>query len=102
MHKARLLARMALPPTHSNFPHPALIHAICAASAGWCISPVWEKSQMLNPVDFIQKDGLTFGMRQAAYAKDAVQDGLNTGNRLFDVVRAMVRIRKVTLMIDHP
>ena len=38
---------------------------------------------------------MSFGLKQAAYAKDAVQDGLNTGNRLFDVVRAMIILSRV-------
>lgn len=36
---------------------------------------------------------LPFGLKQAALGKEAIQEGLNTGNRLFDVVRAMVRPR---------
>ncbi|KAL7410373.1 hypothetical protein BDY24DRAFT_400317 [Mrakia frigida] len=31
--KARFLSRLNLPPTHHNFPHPCLLHAICAATA---------------------------------------------------------------------
>ena len=38
---------------------------------------------------------LSFGLKQAAYGKEAVQDGLNTGNRLFDVVRAMIILSRV-------
>jgi hypothetical protein len=38
---------------------------------------------------------MTFALRQAAYGKEAVQDGLNTGNRLFDVVRAMIILSRV-------
>ncbi len=98
---------MALPPTHSNFPHPGLIHAICAAASSWCPPSVWGGDYGFPPnaksaeadktnlgfdkfpkVD--NKPNQPFGARQAAFAKEAIQDGLNTGNRLFDVVRAMV------------
>jgi len=52
----------------------------------------------INTVDIeIQQSAksMSFGLKQAVYAKDAVQDGLNTGNRLFDVVRAMIILSRV-------
>lgn len=101
LHRPRFLARIALPPTHSNFPHPSLIHAICAAAAARCPEEVYSKStrdKQWAKFEFSTsghssdsesaRDG--FGLRQTMFAKEAVQDGLNTGNRLFDVVRAMV------------
>ena len=102
LHRPRFLARLALPPTHSNFPHPALIHSICAASASWCNPEIYQKSKTMQ-AQFGLKDGekpdpkatMSFALRQAAYGKDAVQDGLNTGNRLFDVVRAMIILCRV-------
>ncbi|WVQ98640.1 hypothetical protein IAU59_005770 [Kwoniella sp. CBS 9459] len=112
LHRPRFLARMALPPTHSNFPHPALIHAICAAAAAWCPPEIYEKSSRVKQWQWQenssagmsmppgldtkgQKTPFSFGLAQAAFAKDAVQDGLNTGNRLFDVVRAMIILCRV-------
>ncbi|WWC69552.1 uncharacterized protein I206_103494 [Kwoniella pini CBS 10737] len=112
LHRARFLSRMALPPTHSNFPHPALIHAVCAAAAAWCSPEIYEKSTRGKGRDFFDASGmgmygtdvlegkgskanLTFGLRQASFAKEAVQEGLNTGNRLFDVVRAMIILCRV-------
>lgn len=101
LHRARLLARMALPPTHSNFPHPSLIHAICAAAAARCPEEVYSKSTRDKQwaklgfsvnVSTCNSESIKtgFGLRQAMFAKEAVQEGLNTGDRLFDVVRAMV------------
>ncbi|WRT67022.1 uncharacterized protein IL334_003988 [Kwoniella shivajii] len=113
LHRARFLSRMALPPTHSNFPHPALIHAVCAAAAAWCPPEIYEKSVRGKGWDSTDstsgmgmygtqalgskqlKVTLSFGLRQASFAKDAVQEGLNTGNRLFDVVRAMIILCRV-------
>jgi hypothetical protein len=96
---------MSLPPTHHNFPHPSLIHAICSAAAAWqpAVGKTTESGEFKpwNPtVDFgkpreyqgSSPDQTTFGTQQSAFAKESVQDGLNTGNRLFDVVRAMVRV----------
>ncbi|RXK38329.1 hypothetical protein M231_04371 [Tremella mesenterica] len=102
LHRSRFLARLALPPTHSNFPHAALIHAICAASAAWCTPSVYERSSYVQDSTWMAgtekgggRAGMSFQMRQAAFAKEAVQDGLNTGNRLFDVVRAMIILSRV-------
>ncbi|WWD15819.1 hypothetical protein CI109_100243 [Kwoniella shandongensis] len=103
LHRARFLARMALPPTHSNFPHPALIHAVCTAAASWCSPSVYEKSALdkyySSTGDAASLNGgknpLSFGLRQANYAKVAVREGLDTGNRLFDVVRAMIILSRV-------
>lgn len=97
LHRSRLLARLALPPTHSNFPHPSLIHAICASAASWCPPAVYERSTLARAWDgnWPNEKNMTFALRQAAYGKEAVQDGLNTGNRLFDVVRAMIILSRV-------
>ncbi|OWZ59311.1 hypothetical protein C356_01070 [Cryptococcus neoformans c45] len=105
LHRPRFLARMALPPTHSNFPHPALIHAICAAAAARCPEEVyskstrdkqWEKLEFsVGCISDSESVRTGFGLRQTMFAKEAVQDGLNTGNRLFDVVRAMIILCRV-------
>jgi hypothetical protein len=108
LHRARFMARLALPPTHSNFPHPALLHSICSLTATW-IEPTPDNLASHFPaadydkgkIEFmIQRatskvDGMPFSLRQAAFGKDAIQDGLNTGNRLFDVVRAMIILSRV-------
>ncbi len=104
LHRARFLARLALPPTHPNFPHPALVHAMCASSAAWCAPAVYQRGSTLSSGDgcadmedlgLQSGKSLSFGLKQAAYGKEAVQDGLNTGNRLFDVVRAMIILSRV-------
>ncbi|KAL7416304.1 hypothetical protein BDY24DRAFT_379179, partial [Mrakia frigida] len=33
LNRPRFLSRLALPPVHKDFPHPALLHAICACTA---------------------------------------------------------------------
>ncbi|BEI93175.1 uncharacterized protein CcaverHIS019_0508030 [Cutaneotrichosporon cavernicola] len=108
LNRARFMARLNLPPTHSNFPHPALLHAICSLTASW-IEPTPDNITSFFPsVDYdkdkiafmiqtvtTKVDGMPFSLRQAAFGKDAIQDGLNTGNRLFDVVRAMIILSRV-------
>ncbi|ODN84683.1 hypothetical protein L202_00579 [Cryptococcus amylolentus CBS 6039] len=109
LHRARFLSRLALPPTHANFPHPSLVHAICASAAAWCDPSVYEKSTrdkqwanygmdgsgLWGPEGKPTKKASSFGARQTLFAKEAVQEGLNTGNRLFDVVRAMIILCRV-------
>ena len=97
LHRSRLLARLALPPTHSNFPHPALLYAICAAAAAACDPSVYERSARGKWLDgsFADERNMSFAMRQTAACKEAVQSGLDTGNRLFDVVRAMIVMGRV-------
>lgn len=62
---------------------------------------MYAKSNYMNQPEFVfppkvlppkgASSGLSdFASRQVTLAKDCVQDGLDTGNRLFDVVRAMV------------
>jgi len=118
LNRARLLARLALPPTHSNFPHPALLHAICASASAWCdpkvyMDPISTEYSGMMPGAGIHAQGhyfanmnkwqgqvndganTSFATQQAFYGKEAVQEGLNTGNRLFDVVRAMIIFSRV-------
>lgn len=110
LHRARFLSRLALPPTHSNFPHPSILHGICALTATWCQPSLYEGTNTkIPPVNFDSKtaffdetgkqggkpSSMPFSLRQAAFGKDAVLDGLNTGNRLFDVVRAMIILSRV-------
>ena len=105
LHRARFLARLALPPTHSNFPHPALIHAVCSCAAAWCEPRVYQGSSKYGSSasfgtgsgseEAMNGKSSAFGLQQAAYGKEAIQDGLNTGNRLFDVVRAMIILSRV-------
>lgn len=91
VNRGRFFARMQLPPTHSDFPHPSLLHAICALSASW-----GNNVEVDAPaVDGRSGGKITMSQQQASYAKVAVQDGLNTGNRLMDVVRAMIILTRV-------
>lgn len=103
MHRPRLLARMALPPTHQNFPHPALLHAICSCASLWCAPAIYAQSTMniennpffTGPAKWGKVSqpttSLSFSARQAQFAKDTIQEGLTSGHKLLDVVRAIVR-----------
>jgi hypothetical protein len=114
LHRPRLLARMALPPTHQNFPHPSLLHAICACASLWCAPAVYSQSAMTNHIPLLfsmpnsekfakfsmTPQAPTFSSVQADLAKASINEGLNTGHKLFDIVRAMVCLpcHQVTLL----
>jgi hypothetical protein len=108
MNRAKLLQRMTLPPTHSDFPHASLLHAICACASLWCAPAVYAQSAMAGASDLHSifgqgPSGLkytsftmspptsTFSSKQADLAKTTIQEGLNSGHKLFDIVRALVR-----------
>ena len=106
MNRSKLLLRMTLPPTHSDFPHPSLLHAICACASLWCAPAVYAQSAMAslaipsiigqNPsgakyTSFSSNPPTsTFSSIQADLAKTTIQEGLNSGHKLFDIVRALV------------
>jgi hypothetical protein len=109
MNRAKLLQRMTLPPTHSDFPHASILHAICACASLWCAPAVYAQSAMATPSDLHSifgqgPSGLkytsftmspptsTFSSKQADFAKTTIQEGLNSGHKLFDIVRALVRL----------
>ena len=102
MHRPRLLARMALPPTHQDFPHPALLHAICSCASLWCAPAVYAQSTTISDNPFlrhtsekwgkpiIQPANMSFSAQQAELCKELIQEGLTSGHKLLDVVRAIV------------
>lgn len=106
MNRSKLLTRMSLPPTHSDFPHPSLLHAICACASLWCAPAVYAQSTMapgtLPKLMSAPASGQkfanftadpptsTFSSHQADLAESTIQEGLGSGHKLFDIVRAMV------------
>lgn len=107
MNRSKLLQRMTLPPTHSDFPHASLLHAICACASLWCAPAVYAQSAMATELDIHSVIGQgpsgakytsftmnpptsTFSSKQADLAKTTIQEGLNSGHKLFDIVRALV------------
>lgn len=98
VHRGRFFSRMQLPPTHSDFPHPSLLHAMCALASSWGFDPqVKDASTPPEGRETQPTPSVSLSQQQAAYAKEAIQEGLNTGNRLMDVVRAMIILTRVLI-----
>ena len=102
IHKANLLARVRLPPKSENFPHPALLHAICAAAA---IHTAWVNSLPPEALeDHLSRtiaDGGSleslddFGLAQAESARRAMHMstsicGMGSGQLMFELCQTSV------------
>jgi hypothetical protein len=98
IHRERFMSRMLLPPSHSGFPHVSLLHAICAVSAhftAWVSTPApkdrEDKSTGSFPCssdpDFSKSD---FTTQHTTLAQEEVMKAIRTGEKTFDVLRAMV------------
>lgn len=80
IHRATLLTRLRLPATHPNFPHPSLLHAICAYAApytAWVNSlppesleaSVEAHKKMYNSMETVED----FGLSQAELAQKSIR-----------------------------
>lgn len=99
------MQHLALPPTHANFPHPALLHAICAVTARYSAAVKMEsveeslrrtnsaiEGQMPRPVNMSADEEAAsqtcFGERHAHFAQLEIRVGNSTGRRLFEICQA--------------
>jgi len=111
IHRSTFEARLKLPPTHPNFPHTSLLHAICAVSArysaavhtisvdewirrldgrlgakGVPVTGAWGIEESIAMED-------CFGERNAKYSQlEAKLEGV-VGRKLMDIVQSMVRLQ---------
>lgn len=88
-------SRMALPPTHHNFPHQAILHSICASTARYSArvytvppeSEPWKRSNEYVENPAAEPD---FGMRHALYAERLVRDCIDRASDLYEATQATV------------
>jgi hypothetical protein len=107
-HRATFLARLSLPPTHSNFPAAGTLHAICAVSARYTAAvrtlPVDELVARTGDMPNGKRDSMTplyrsalnddFGERHAAFAKEELYGiGGAGGHAIFECCRAAVSVQ---------
>lgn len=106
LHKQRFLARLSLPPTHPDFPHVALIHAICAVSARYtAVVRTCSVAEMIERVDQQSMHGAKFGLgtaddynsiardpcfgeRHARYAMSESDPIKNVGRKMVEALQA--------------
>ena len=107
IHRASLFARLLRSPTHEDFPHPALLHAICASAAAYtawvhALPPEQLESkvqEMLHSGTDLETIG-DFALAQAEGARRAIHQSSNVcywgaGRRLMDVLQAQVLMSEV-------
>lgn len=107
IHRATLMARLRLVPTHADFPHPALLHAICATAGGYT---AWVTSIPPQHVEARVQEILTsggnlediadFSLAQAESARRAIHQtshlcSWGSGRKLIDVLQAEVLMGEV-------
>lgn len=108
IHRQTLQARLLLRPTHPDFPHSALLHAICAVSARYSAAvrtcsvesviqradaKLWEQKRP-GPGGLSLEEGIgmeeCFAERNMRYAQLECRMEEANGRKLMDLVQAMV------------
>jgi hypothetical protein len=82
VHRGNLIRRIHLPPTHPDFPLPALLHAICAAAAGYTAwvhtlpaTSFYPAVTHLHPDGKSLADSEDFALAQAEACRRAIHEG---------------------------
>lgn len=105
LHRKSFMARLALPPTHANFPHTALLHAICAVTARYSAAvytiSVDESMRQTNDrlhgrykrtpgtsADDEASAQACFGERHAAFAVLELRPSEATGRKMLELCQA--------------
>lgn len=103
IHKGNLLYRARLPPTNKNFPHPSLLHAICAIAAphtAWVTSVPPDLVEEMATRAIASGQNLEeiedFGLAQGFAARRAMDQSftscvMGSGHMIFEIVQASVR-----------
>ncbi|KAF8527976.1 hypothetical protein BU17DRAFT_81209 [Hysterangium stoloniferum] len=82
LHRPSLMTSLTLPPTHADFPHPALLHAICASASRWT-----------SPDSHIGPDGKRrdrFAEFHAQKTRAYIDQTMKTGAQIFQVLQACI------------
>ncbi|ODO02088.1 hypothetical protein L198_02819 [Cryptococcus wingfieldii CBS 7118] len=103
IHRQSFLARLSLPPTHPEFPHKSLLHAICTVasrqSAAVCTRTVQEdveksasdaKAAKGKGLDIDPESLTCFAEKHAEYALAAIKFNHVNARGLFDMLQAVI------------
>lgn len=114
LHRQTFQSRLLLRPTHVDFPHTALLHAICAVAARYSAAvktctvdqyiqradaKLWEQKRP-GPGGLSEEESIgmeeCFAERNMRYAQMECKMESVSGRKLLDVVQAMVRLKLLT------
>jgi len=81
-HRGSFLASLNLPPTHPDFPHSAILHAMCASASRWTSQELQFASQ--------PKRRDRFAEFHAAKARSYIDRTMSSGAQIFSVLQACI------------
>ncbi|KAF8496657.1 hypothetical protein JB92DRAFT_3225901 [Gautieria morchelliformis] len=82
LHRPSFMASLAYPPSHPEFPHPALLHAICATASRWTSHDVSVGS------DGARRD--RFAEFHASKTRTYIDQTMASGAQIFAVLQACI------------
>ncbi|KIJ45633.1 hypothetical protein M422DRAFT_778839 [Sphaerobolus stellatus SS14] len=82
LHRPSFMVAIQLPPTHPDFPHPALLHAICASASRWTL-----QEATVGP-DGIRRD--RFSEFHAQKTRSYIDQTMASGAQIFPVLQACI------------
>ncbi|KAL7418208.1 hypothetical protein BDY24DRAFT_12994 [Mrakia frigida] len=96
LHKTQFLTSLhSLPPSHPGYPHPSVLHAICALASRFSgrteVTPAstsFDSEGIPTLKDTVDMD--SFGGKHAEFAKGYMEEEFRKGERLFDALLACV------------
>lgn len=92
LHRPTLLSNLNYPPTHPDFPHPALLHAICATASRYTLRGKFDRSlnnfNMSPPSAPAMRD--KFAEFHATKTRGYVNATMSNGQNIFDVFQACI------------
>ncbi|ORY29350.1 hypothetical protein BCR39DRAFT_532444 [Naematelia encephala] len=107
LHRGRLMSRLRLPPSHPDFPHASLLHAICAAASthtAWVnnLPPeVLENTILRHKQMNVDMENIEdFALAQAASAQRSIRTAIavclfGPGRMIFEILQATVILSDV-------
>lgn len=110
LHKQMFRSRLSLPPSHVHFPHPALLHAICAVAARYSaavkIDSVAESIARYNAGFETPEDDIAaiscFAERNTRYAiSEMKRAGMLKGRKFFEMLQAQVSGTTACMTLAH-
>ncbi|KAH7104453.1 hypothetical protein BKA62DRAFT_692280 [Auriculariales sp. MPI-PUGE-AT-0066] len=81
-HRGSFIASLILPPTHPDFPHPAILHAMCASASRWT-SPELQFTAQPRRRD-------RFAEFHAKKARSYIDSTMSSGSQIFSVLQACI------------
>jgi hypothetical protein len=92
LHRPTLLRNLDYPPTHPDFPHAALLHAICATASRFTLRGRMDNSMLSQNTSPTNSSPMRdkFAEFHASKTRSYVNQTMSNGQNIFDVFQACV------------